>query len=169
MYDKLRIVLVRTSHPGNIGAVARAMKNMGLADLALVAPKKFPHADATARASGADDVLYHARVFESLDAAVADCTLVAGASSRSRALDWPMLEPREFAQRAAVAAREAHVVESQVHVGGGVRQGAGHLVGFEDLAVLIEPQRIGGGQEDQRDDEDRGRGVHGVEKYSCSS
>lgn len=95
----VRIVLVGTTHPGNIGAVARAMKNMGLHDLALVRPKFFPHEDATARASGAWDLLAAARVVDSLDAALTGCTFVAGASARSRSIDWPALEPRECAAR----------------------------------------------------------------------
>ncbi|MDA0706850.1 MAG: RNA methyltransferase [Proteobacteria bacterium] len=95
----MRIVLVGTTHPGNIGAVARAMKNMGLSDLALVRPKIFPHAKATARASGAIDVLKNARVFETLPEAIKDCVFVAGASARSRTLRWPTLPPRECAQK----------------------------------------------------------------------
>jgi TrmH family RNA methyltransferase len=95
----IRIVLVGTTHPGNIGAVARAMKNMGLSDLALVDPKKFPHKDATARASGAVDVLKNATVVESLDEALADCVFSAGASARSRAINWPCMEPRECAAK----------------------------------------------------------------------
>lgn len=95
----IRIVLVGTTHPGNIGAVARAMKNMGLADLALVKPKKFPHADATARASGAVDVLKNASVVATLPEAIEDCVFVAGASARSRALNWPTMEPRECAAK----------------------------------------------------------------------
>ena len=95
----IRIVLVGTTHPGNIGAVARAMKNMGLSDLALVNPKTFPHAKATARASGAVDVLKNATVVESLAEAVDDCVFVAGASARARSLSWPTLEPRECAAK----------------------------------------------------------------------
>lgn len=95
----IRIILVATTHPGNIGAVARAMKNMGLTDLALVNPRHFPHAEATARASGAVDVLEQARVFDCLADAVADCVYVAGASARSRTIDWPFLEPRECAAK----------------------------------------------------------------------
>ena len=95
----VRIVLVGTTHPGNIGAVARAMKNMGLSDLALVAPRTFPHKDATARASGAVDVLENATVCDTLDEAIADCTFKVGASARSRAIDWPTFEPRECAAR----------------------------------------------------------------------
>ena len=95
----MRIVLVGTTHPGNIGAVARAMKNMGLADLALVNPRSFPHEDATARAAGAEDVLQAARVFASLDEAIGDCTWVAGASARARTIGWPSMAPRECASR----------------------------------------------------------------------
>src|SRR3954469_14566878 len=74
----IRIVLVEPQHPGNIGAVARAMKNMGLSELHLVRPPLFPHAEAIARASGADDLLTAARVHENFDAAIADCGLVVG-------------------------------------------------------------------------------------------
>ncbi len=95
----IRIVLVGTTHPGNIGACARAMKNMGITDLALVGPRHFPHEEATARASGADDVLGNARVFDSLQDAVSDCVYVAGSSARSRAINWPCMEPRECAAR----------------------------------------------------------------------
>jgi len=95
----VRIVLVGTTHPGNIGAVARAMKNMGLDELVLVKPHHFPHKDATARASGAGDVLASARVVGSLDEALADCVYAAGASARSRAIEWPSLAPRECAAR----------------------------------------------------------------------
>jgi TrmH family RNA methyltransferase len=94
-----RIVLVGTTHPGNIGAVARAMKNMGLDELVLVEPRYFPDADATARASGAVDVLEKATVAPTLADAVADCVFVVGASARSRAIDWPCYEPREGAAR----------------------------------------------------------------------
>jgi TrmH family RNA methyltransferase len=93
----IRIVLVGTTHPGNIGAVARAMKNMGVSDLALVEPLHFPHKDAVARASGAIDVLENAMVTESLGEALKDCVYVVGASARSRAINWPTLEPRECA------------------------------------------------------------------------
>ena len=95
----IRIVLVGTTHPGNIGACARAMKNMGLSDLALVAPEKFPHKDATARASGAVDILENATVVDSLDEAIKDCVFTAGASARSRTINWPCMEPRECATK----------------------------------------------------------------------
>ena len=95
----IRIVLVETTHPGNIGAVARAMKNMGVTDLALVNPRYFPDKEATARASGAEDLLDNATVTESLTDAIADCVYVAGASARARAISWPCLEPRDCASK----------------------------------------------------------------------
>ena len=95
----IRIVLVGTTHPGNIGAVARAMKNMGLSDLRLVNPKHFPHEDATARASGASDILDRAVVTSSLADALTDCVYVAGASARSRTINWPSMGPRDCAER----------------------------------------------------------------------
>lgn len=93
------IVLVGTTHPGNIGACARAMKNMGLRDLRLVSPQKFPHAEASARASGAEDLLENATVVGSLQEAIRDCVYVAGASARSRSIDWPALNPKDAAAR----------------------------------------------------------------------
>jgi len=95
----IRIVLVGTTHPGNIGAVARAMKNMGLSDLALVNPKHFPHDEATARASGAADILEQAMVVGTLAEALTDCVYVAGASARSRTINWPCMGPRDCAER----------------------------------------------------------------------
>ena len=95
----IRIVLVGTTHPGNIGAVARGMKNMGLSDLALVTPRYFPHDEATARASGAHDLLDNALVFDTLEEAIADCVYVAAASARSRSIDWPCLDCRDAAAR----------------------------------------------------------------------
>lgn len=97
MFDDINIVLVETSHPGNIGSVARAMKNMGLRRLTLVSPRYFPHAEATALASGADDLLEHARVVDSLVEAIADCRFVIGTSARERRADWPVFEVREAA------------------------------------------------------------------------
>lgn len=82
----IRVVLTRTSHPGNIGAAARAMKTMGLGDLVLVAPRHFPDPDATAMAAGAADILQAARVVGTLEAALADRTFVVGFSARGRDL-----------------------------------------------------------------------------------
>lgn len=95
MLDNIRVVLVGTSHPGNIGGTARAMKNMGLSRLVLVAPEDFPSADAVARASGATDVLDAAQVVGSLEEALVGCTLVIGTSARDRRIPWPLLDPRE--------------------------------------------------------------------------
>ncbi len=97
-FKNIRVVLINTSHPGNIGATARAMKTMCLQNLVLVEPKLFPHADASARASGADDILARATVCRTLGEAIDDCGLVLGASARLRRLEWPMLDPRECAR-----------------------------------------------------------------------
>jgi tRNA (cytidine32/uridine32-2'-O)-methyltransferase len=99
IFDKSRIVLVGTTHPGNIGAAARAMKTMSQTNLCLVNPKIFPSAEATARATGADDILANAKVFTSLKEAVADCDLVIGTSARIRSIPWPMVTPRECAKK----------------------------------------------------------------------
>ena len=98
MLANLRIVLVETTHPGNIGAVARAMKNMGLSTLYLISPKTFPSAEATVRASGADDILCSARICQTMDEAIDDCRLVIGASARSRSIAWPEVEPGACAE-----------------------------------------------------------------------
>jgi tRNA (cytidine32/uridine32-2'-O)-methyltransferase len=93
----VRIVLVETSHPGNIGASARAMKTMGFEDLALVRPGAFPSPEASARASGADDILVNARVVGSLDEAIGECGYVVGASARLRSLPMSTVDPRACA------------------------------------------------------------------------
>jgi tRNA (cytidine32/uridine32-2'-O)-methyltransferase len=90
----IRIVLVETSHPGNIGAAARSMKTMCLDRLVLVNPVSFPHAEASARASGATDILEQAQIAKNLDEALAGCVLVAGTSARRRALGPQALAPR---------------------------------------------------------------------------
>ena len=107
--ENVRIVLVETSHPGNIGAVARAMKNMCLEQLVLVEPKRFPSEEAITRASGADDLLESARICQSLDEAVADCTLVIGASARLRTVQWPQVDPRQGAEKIRQAAADGPV------------------------------------------------------------
>lgn len=103
----IRIVLVAPSHPGNIGAVARAMKNMGLTQLVLVNPKQFPHSEATARASGADDVLAQARVVGSLSEALAGCGLVAATTSRERDQYFRVVDVRDAAARIVAEACRA--------------------------------------------------------------
>jgi len=109
MPGALRIVLVETSHPGNIGAAARAMKTMCLDELVLVNPGEFPHPDAAARASGAVDVLERARVTATLDEALAGCVLVAGTSARRRGIGPPELTPRDCAARLAAGAAQQDV------------------------------------------------------------
>ena len=95
----IRIVLVEPSHPGNIGAAARAMKNMGLDQLVLVSPRQFPHSEAIARASGADDVLAKTRVVATLAEAVAGCGLIAATTSRARDQYFRVSDVRVTAQR----------------------------------------------------------------------
>jgi TrmH family RNA methyltransferase len=97
MLSNIRVALLNTSHPGNIGAAARAMKTMGLTDLWLLDPLHFPDAEATARASGADDILASAQVRQHLDDLLEDCRLVVGASARTRSIPCPELSPRECA------------------------------------------------------------------------
>lgn len=97
--DNIRVVLVNTSHPGNIGGAARAIKNMGLERLYLVAPKEFPAPRALWRAAGAVDVLDKAIVVPTLDEAIAGCGLVVGTSARERRIPWPLLDPRQCGER----------------------------------------------------------------------
>ena len=101
---RLRIVLVGTQHPGNIGSAARAMKTMGLARLVLVAPEKAPDRDTQAMAAGADDLVAAAPVFPTLAEAVADCRLVLGCTARSRRVQLEELAPRAAAARAVAMA-----------------------------------------------------------------
>ena len=109
MLSNVRIVLVEPSHPGNIGAAARAMKNMSLNQLYLVTPGKFPHPEASVRASGADEILDAAVVTDDLQAALADCALVFGTSARLRTLKWPQLDPHQAAQRICSACQASTV------------------------------------------------------------
>lgn len=108
----IRIILVNTTHPGNIGGVARAMKNMGLSDLCLVHPSRFPHEEADWRAVGAVDVLQNAQLVGTLAEAIADCQLVVGTSARGRRIPWPVLDPR----RCAVQALAATQADQQVGI-----------------------------------------------------
>lgn len=107
--ERVRVVLVATSHPGNIGATARAMLTMGLSRLVLVRPRAFPHQDAVARASGATAVLDRAEVVDSLDAALAGCTLSAGLTARPREFAGRVLPVRAACQEAI-----AHATRSDV-------------------------------------------------------
>jgi tRNA (cytidine32/uridine32-2'-O)-methyltransferase len=105
----IRIVLVEPSHPGNIGAAARAMKNMGLAHLYVVNPGRFPDPQAQWRAAGAQDVLKNVTVCETLDDAVADCHWIAATSARNRRIPWPSGDIREVAPQVLGAAGQGTV------------------------------------------------------------
>jgi TrmH family RNA methyltransferase len=105
----VRIVLVGARHPGNVGSAARAMKTMGLKDLALVAPRRFPAPEAEAMAAAAVDVLADARVYATVRDAVADCGLIVGTTARPRHLPWRVVEPRAAAREIAAAARGSNV------------------------------------------------------------
>ncbi len=109
MLDTIRFVLVRTSHPGNIGAAARAIRTMGFTRLSLVAPHRYPHADATAMAAGADDVLDKVVVTPALVDAIADCSLVLGCTARHRGVSLEELSPRQAAARALAASASGEV------------------------------------------------------------
>ena len=109
MLEQIKVVLVGTTHTGNIGSVARAMKTMGLSQLCLVAPKTAPDGQAYALAAGASEILAAAKTYEHLAEAVADCALVVGSSARSRTLSWPMLSPRECGTKAILEAAKAPV------------------------------------------------------------
>lgn len=98
--DRIRIVMVNTTLPANIGAAARAMKTMGLSHLTLVNPKTFPSPDATALAAGAADVLERVTLVDTLEEAIADCVLVFGTSARSRTIPWPLLDVRSASKLA---------------------------------------------------------------------
>ena len=95
----INIVLVETSHPGNIGSVARAMKTMGLSRLSLVNPKDFPSGDANALSGNARDVLDAAIIYPNLDAAIKESTFVYATSARNRSINWPTVNPEEAADR----------------------------------------------------------------------
>ena len=98
LLNSVKIVLVGTTHPGNIGAAARAMKNMGFRNLSLVKPKEFPSDVATYRSKAAKDILENALIFNNLQEAVVDCELVIGTSARDRKVPWPILSPKESAE-----------------------------------------------------------------------
>jgi tRNA (cytidine32/uridine32-2'-O)-methyltransferase len=109
MYSNVRIVLVNTSHPGNIGSAARAMKTMGLTNLVLAAPLLYPHPKAQEMASNAGDILEQAVVVSSFEEAIKDCQMVIGTSARDRAIPWPNLNPREAAEKVFADCRDQQV------------------------------------------------------------
>ncbi|WP_162808814.1 tRNA (cytosine(32)/uridine(32)-2'-O)-methyltransferase TrmJ [Vibrio cholerae] len=99
MLERVKVVLVGTTHSGNIGSAARAIKVMGLSQMVLVDPQCQVDAQAIALAAGASEIALNAQIYPTLEAAVADCGLVVGTSARSRTLEWPMLEPRECGEK----------------------------------------------------------------------
>jgi len=105
----IRIVLIRPTHPGNVGAVARAIKNMQLESLYLVSPEDFPSPEATARAAGAGDVLERAVVCDSLDEAIKGCHLVIGTTARMRRIEWPELDTVACARTLLAGSRQGPV------------------------------------------------------------
>ncbi len=109
MLDNIRIVMIRTWHPGNIGSALRAMKTMGLRHLTLVSPPHWPHPDADTMAAGAADLIDKVKVVDSLAEAIADCSLVIGTSARSRSFSWPMLSPRACGQQVIQEAENSQV------------------------------------------------------------
>jgi tRNA (cytidine32/uridine32-2'-O)-methyltransferase len=109
MLANIRTILVNTSHPGNIGSCARAMKTMGLSELYLVAPLQYPHPKAMELASNAGDILENAIVVDTLDEAINDCALVVGTSTRVRTIPWPLLSPRDFADKARVETQHGKI------------------------------------------------------------
>lgn len=108
-FDNIRIVMVNTSHPGNVGAAARAMKNMGLSRLYLVDPQDFPSPKAVWRAANATDVLDKITVVDTLAEAVGDCGLVVGTSARERRIPWPLLTPRECGERSCAESAQHEI------------------------------------------------------------
>lgn len=109
MLERIRIVLVRTFHAGNIGSAARSMKTMGLSDLCLVNPKDFPSPDANKMAAGAQDMLENLRIVDSLHEAISDCTTIIASTARPRGYDLPELMPEEAAQMLVNGAKRAPV------------------------------------------------------------
>ncbi len=109
MLENIRIILVETSHTGNMGSTARAMKTMGLSNLYLVNPLVQPDSHAIALSAGASDVIGNATIVSTLDEALAGCELVIGTSARSRTLSWPMVEPRECGERCVKTANHSPV------------------------------------------------------------
>lgn len=117
MLDHIQIILVGITHPGNIGATARAMKTMGLSHLRLVQPKSFPNVEATARASGADDILMQAPIYDSFEDSLHDCRLILGTTARPRSIAWPALSPRLCAKTALEIQEPVALVFGREHSG----------------------------------------------------
>ncbi|OQW94884.1 MAG: hypothetical protein BWK79_04430 [Beggiatoa sp. IS2] len=117
MLDNIHIVLVGITHPGNIGAAARAMKTMGIMNLTLVQPRQFPCVEATVRAAGADDVLANAHVYDTFEESLQECTLVFGTSARQRSIPWPIMTPKACAQLAVATPTKVAIVFGREQTG----------------------------------------------------
>ena len=109
LLNSVKVVLVGTTHPGNIGAAARAIKNMGIFNLALVEPKEFPSDIAIYRSKAAKDILENAEIYESLEDAIAGCKLVVGTSARARSVPWPVFNPRDAAEEMRKISKQGNV------------------------------------------------------------
>ena len=109
LLNSVKVVLVGTTHPGNIGAAARAIKNMGIFNLALVKPKEFPSDIAIYRSKAAKDILENAEIYESLEDAIAGCKLVVGTSARARSVPWPVFNPRDAAEEMRKISKQGNV------------------------------------------------------------
>ncbi len=107
--NTVKVVLVGTTHPGNIGAAARAIKNMGIFNLALVEPKEFPSDIAIYRSKAAKDILENAEIYESLEDAIAGCKIVVGTSARARSVPWPVFNPRDAAEEMYKISKQGNV------------------------------------------------------------
>ena len=107
--NTVKVVLVGTTHPGNIGAAARAIKNMGIYNLALVKPKEFPSDIAIYRSKAAKDILENAEIYESLEDAIAGCKLIVGTSARARSVPWPVFNPRDAAEEMRKISKQGNV------------------------------------------------------------
>ena len=107
--NTVKVVLVGTTHPGNIGAAARAIKNMGIFNLALVKPKEFPSDIAIYRSKAAKDILENAEIYETLKDAIAGCKLVVGTSARARSVPWPVFNPRDAAEEMRKISKQGNV------------------------------------------------------------
>ncbi|WP_163937382.1 tRNA (cytosine(32)/uridine(32)-2'-O)-methyltransferase TrmJ [Paraferrimonas sp. SM1919] len=109
MLDQIKVILVGTTHSGNIGSAARAMKTMGLSNLVLVQPKAEIDGKSIALAAGASDILKNTQIVDSLEQAISDCQLVMACSARNRTLDWPVLTPRESGRQTMAEAAKGKV------------------------------------------------------------
>lgn len=131
MLSRIRTVLIHNSHPGNIGASARALKNMGLSQLILVAPKEFPSKEAEARASNAQDILAKVKVYSTVEEALLGCSWVVGCSARQRKLSLPTFSPKEAASKIHQQFLSGNVVGEVAILYGNEKQGLSN----EELAL----------------------------------